>query len=89
MALFPIKKVTHPADIFCPSVHVESVSASLNFSTDKRQETIIKKTEDMPHLETDMQAAAESSVDQPRSLPFPPVTYSHILHCSYHHWQPK
>lgn len=23
-ALFPIKKVTHPADIFCPSVDFES-----------------------------------------------------------------
>jgi len=22
-------------------------------------------------------------------LPFPPVTKSHILHCSYHYWQPK
>lgn len=26
--------------------------------------------------------------DQPQGLPFPPVTHSHILHCSYHHWLP-
>ncbi|RMJ28679.1 cell division cycle protein [Aspergillus sp. HF37] len=28
------------------------------------------------------------SADQPQGLPFPPVTHSHILHCSYHHWLP-
>ncbi|KAL1993799.1 hypothetical protein VTN49DRAFT_2468 [Thermomyces lanuginosus] len=26
--------------------------------------------------------------ETPRKLPFPPVTRSHILHCSYHYWQP-
>ncbi|KAB8237735.1 cell proliferation protein CDC123 [Aspergillus alliaceus] len=43
----------------------------------------------MPHSETEVPPLAESSTDQPQSLPFPPVTYSHILHCSYHDWQPR
>ncbi|GAQ03624.1 cell division cycle protein 123 [Aspergillus lentulus] len=43
----------------------------------------------MPLLDPDTQAPAESSAAQPQRLPFPPVTYSHILHCSYHHWQPR
>ncbi|GIJ89992.1 hypothetical protein Asppvi_008938 [Aspergillus pseudoviridinutans] len=43
----------------------------------------------MPLLDPDTQAPAESSAVQPQRLPFPPVTYSHILHCSYHHWQPR
>ncbi|KAF4221416.1 hypothetical protein CNMCM8980_003478 [Aspergillus fumigatiaffinis] len=43
----------------------------------------------MPLLDPDTQALAESSAAQPQRLPFPPVTYSHILHCSYHHWQPR
>jgi hypothetical protein len=43
----------------------------------------------MPHIESEQQPLAESSNEQPlERLPFPPVTYSHILHCSYHHWQP-
>lgn len=29
-----------------------------------------------------------SSAPVPQRLPFPPVTYSHILHCSYHYWHP-
>ncbi|GFF35848.1 cell division cycle protein 123 [Aspergillus udagawae] len=43
----------------------------------------------MPLLDPDTQAPAESSAAQLQRLPFPPVTYSHILHCSYHHWQPR
>ncbi|KAE8354785.1 cell division cycle protein [Aspergillus coremiiformis] len=43
----------------------------------------------MPHSETEVPPSAESSADQPQRLPFPPVTYSHILHCSYHDWQPR
>ncbi|PKX95901.1 cell proliferation protein CDC123 [Aspergillus novofumigatus IBT 16806] len=43
----------------------------------------------MPLLDPDTQAPAESSAAQPQRLPFPPVTYSHILHCSYHYWQPR
>ncbi|KAJ5887673.1 Cell division cycle protein [Penicillium taxi] len=27
--------------------------------------------------------------DMPARLPFPPITYSHILHCSYHNWHPR
>ncbi|KAJ5768931.1 hypothetical protein N7520_003490 [Penicillium odoratum] len=30
-----------------------------------------------------------SSNDLPDRLPFPPITYSHILHCSYHDWHPR
>lgn len=30
----------------------------------------------------------DSSEGTPR-LPFPPVTKSHIMHCSYHYWHPK
>ncbi|OJJ52680.1 hypothetical protein ASPSYDRAFT_164410 [Aspergillus sydowii CBS 593.65] len=40
----------------------------------------------MPLIESD---AAGSSTEQPQRLPFPSVTYSHILHCSYDYWQPK
>ncbi|KAL4884067.1 D123-domain-containing protein [Aspergillus karnatakaensis] len=40
----------------------------------------------MPHLESD---TAEPATEQLQRLPFPPVTYSHILHCSYDYWQPK
>ncbi|KAJ5203916.1 uncharacterized protein N7498_004795 [Penicillium cinerascens] len=33
---------------------------------------------------------AESSANNlPDRLPFPPVTYSHILHCSYHDWHAR
>ncbi|KAL8813058.1 MAG: hypothetical protein Q9223_007140 [Gallowayella weberi] len=32
---------------------------------------------------------AESQNPSSTKLPFPPVTRSHILHCSYHHWRPK
>ncbi|KAL4999096.1 cell division cycle protein [Aspergillus recurvatus] len=40
----------------------------------------------MPLIESDV---AGSSTEQLQRLPFPPVTYSHILHCSYDYWQPK
>ncbi|KAL2828220.1 D123-domain-containing protein [Aspergillus cavernicola] len=40
----------------------------------------------MPLIEMD---DSNPSTDQLQSLPFPPVTYSHILHCSYEHWQPR
>ncbi|KAH1858633.1 hypothetical protein KXX54_000273 [Aspergillus fumigatus] len=43
----------------------------------------------MPLLDPNTQTLAESSAAQPQRLPFPPVTYSHILHCSYHQWQPR
>ncbi|EAW08706.1 cell proliferation protein CDC123 [Aspergillus clavatus NRRL 1] len=43
----------------------------------------------MPHQESESQAQAESSNEQLERLPFPPIPYSHILHCSYHHWQPR
>ncbi|KAF7597309.1 hypothetical protein BBP40_006249 [Aspergillus hancockii] len=41
----------------------------------------------MPHSESEVPPGAESSLDQPQTLPFPPVTHSHILNCSYHNWQ--
>ncbi|KAL6236007.1 cell division cycle protein [Aspergillus navahoensis] len=40
----------------------------------------------MPLIESDM---AGSSTEQLQRLPFPPVTYSHVLHCSYDYWQPR
>ncbi|OJJ69126.1 hypothetical protein ASPBRDRAFT_131995 [Aspergillus brasiliensis CBS 101740] len=44
----------------------------------------------MPHIDSEAPApAAEAPTEQLTRLPFPPVTYSHILHCSYHHWQPR
>ncbi|KAI9934058.1 hypothetical protein ASPWEDRAFT_48661 [Aspergillus wentii DTO 134E9] len=44
----------------------------------------------MPHIEPEEQPPAESSADQQlERLPFPPVTYSHILNCSFHSWQPR
>ncbi|KAL4803316.1 D123-domain-containing protein [Aspergillus unguis] len=39
----------------------------------------------MPLIESDEAGSSE----QLQRLPFPPVTYSHILHCSYDYWQPK
>lgn len=36
---------------------------------------------------TDPEPTADAG-ETPRQLPFPPVTRSHILHCSYHYWQP-
>ncbi|KAJ5092377.1 hypothetical protein NUU61_007247 [Penicillium alfredii] len=41
----------------------------------------------MPFMESE--APAESLTDMPDRLPFPPVTYSHILNCSYHEWHPR
>ncbi|KAF9891298.1 hypothetical protein FE257_004153 [Aspergillus nanangensis] len=44
----------------------------------------------MPLIESESQPPATPVADQPlERLPFPPVTYDHILHCSYHHWHPK
>ncbi|KAL1863740.1 hypothetical protein Plec18170_000578 [Paecilomyces lecythidis] len=35
-----------------------------------------------------MESEAGESADGLQTLPFPPVTHSHILHCSYHFWHP-
>ncbi|KAJ5166410.1 Cell division cycle protein [Penicillium canariense] len=43
----------------------------------------------MPLMETVDAPVDASSSDLPDRLPFPPVTYSHILHCSYHDWHPR
>ncbi|KAL4918068.1 D123-domain-containing protein [Aspergillus aurantiobrunneus] len=40
----------------------------------------------MPLLEPE---EAGSSTEPLQRLPFPPVPYSHILHCSYDYWQPR
>ncbi|KAL3472309.1 D123-domain-containing protein [Aspergillus californicus] len=40
----------------------------------------------MPLIEPN---TADSSAETPQRLPFPPITYSHILHCSYDYWQPR
>lgn len=42
----------------------------------------------MPIAHADLVARSPSS-DVPPRLPFPPVTKSHILNCSYHSWYPK
>ncbi|KKK14287.1 hypothetical protein P175DRAFT_0534552 [Aspergillus ochraceoroseus IBT 24754] len=39
----------------------------------------------MPLIESDVAGPSEPL----RRLPFPPVPYSHILHCSYDYWQPR
>ncbi|KAJ4287591.1 hypothetical protein N0V90_012294 [Kalmusia sp. IMI 367209] len=35
------------------------------------------------------ESAAAPLSDQPKQLPFPPVTKQHILNCSFHNWHPK
>ncbi|KAJ5612693.1 hypothetical protein N7510_005887 [Penicillium lagena] len=40
----------------------------------------------MPLIESDVTADSDGLPDR---LPFPPVTYSHIMHCSYHDWHPR
>ncbi|CAL5868604.1 uncharacterized protein PFLUO_LOCUS2831 [Penicillium psychrofluorescens] len=40
----------------------------------------------MPLIESDV---PEDLDGLPARLPFPPVTYSHIMHCSYHDWHPR
>ncbi|KAJ6142029.1 hypothetical protein N7497_011128 [Penicillium chrysogenum] len=43
----------------------------------------------MPLIESDVAMPEASSSSLPDRLPFPPTTYSHILHCSYHDWHPR
>ncbi|OQE21782.1 hypothetical protein PENSTE_c011G06012 [Penicillium steckii] len=43
----------------------------------------------MPLMESQSAPVESSSSDLPDRLPFPPITYSHILHCSYHDWHPR
>ncbi|RAH70882.1 cell proliferation protein CDC123 [Aspergillus aculeatinus CBS 121060] len=44
----------------------------------------------MPHIDPPETPAAEGTPSEPLTrLPFPPITYSHILNCSYHSWQPR
>ncbi|PYH48193.1 cell proliferation protein CDC123 [Aspergillus saccharolyticus JOP 1030-1] len=44
----------------------------------------------MPHIDPPDVSATEGSSSEPLTrLPFPPITYSHILNCSYHSWQPR
>ena len=43
----------------------------------------------MPDMGAENTAPEVSSRELPDRLPFPPVTYSHILHCSYHDWHPR
>lgn len=35
-----------------------------------------------------MESEPAEKGDPPKRLPFPPLTRSHILHCSYHYWHP-
>ncbi|PYI10771.1 cell division cycle protein [Aspergillus sclerotiicarbonarius CBS 121057] len=44
----------------------------------------------MPLIDPEVPApAADTPIEELTRLPFPPVTYSHILNCSYHQWQPR
>ncbi|RAH41150.1 cell proliferation protein CDC123 [Aspergillus brunneoviolaceus CBS 621.78] len=44
----------------------------------------------MPHIDPPETPAAEGTPSEPLTrLPFPPITHSHILNCSYHSWQPR
>ncbi|KAF7717665.1 Uncharacterized protein PECH_002955 [Penicillium ucsense] len=40
-------------------------------------------------MDTESEIQDLRSKEIPDRLPFPPVTYSHILHCSYHDWHPR
>ena len=35
------------------------------------------------------EVADEVQFEEPKELPFPPVTRQHILNCSFHSWWPK
>lgn len=43
----------------------------------------------MPDMEAEKPPVESSLSEVPDRLPFPPVTYSHILHSSYHEWHPR
>ena len=43
----------------------------------------------MPSAETDLKSTTPSPHEPLSRLPFPPITRSHILHCSYHYWHPR
>lgn len=43
----------------------------------------------MPAIIDNESAPSISQADGLATLPFPPVTRSHIMHCSYHYWHPK
>jgi hypothetical protein len=48
----------------------------------------MQEMSNMPSI--DPETPVESSSNElPDRLPFPPTTYSHILHCSYHDWHPR
>ncbi|KAJ5667383.1 hypothetical protein N7507_003247 [Penicillium longicatenatum] len=40
-------------------------------------------------MESDAASIDAPPSDLPDRLPFPPITYSHILNCSYHNWHPR
>ncbi|KAL8796061.1 MAG: hypothetical protein Q9195_001637 [Heterodermia aff. obscurata] len=43
----------------------------------------------MPSAESDLDSPAPPPHEPLSRLPFPPITRSHILHCSYHYWHPR
>ncbi|CAF9911586.1 MAG: hypothetical protein HETSPECPRED_000388 [Heterodermia speciosa] len=43
----------------------------------------------MPSAEIDLISPTPSPHESLTRLPFPPITRSHILHCSYHYWHPR
>jgi hypothetical protein len=48
----------------------------------------MQKMSNMPSIDPETPVESSSN-DLPDRLPFPPTTYSHILHCSYHDWHPR
>lgn len=43
----------------------------------------------MPAADADLESSSRAATPEPLTrLPFPPLTKSHILHCSYHFWHP-
>lgn len=90
---FPIRQVTHRSShprryfSFLP-LRLSSIKAFVSLDLSLIF-WVLQQPTTMPHVESEAQPQAESSTDAPQSLPFPPVTYSHILNCSYHEWQPK
>ena len=44
---------------------------------------------DMPSAGSDLESMTPSPHEPLSRLPFPSITRSHILHCSYHYWHPR
>lgn len=82
----------------CTVTHVKALSKSHLFATTSggtRPLPLCMSPIDQSNSSTpaNMPAILEQDADpqssRPATLPFPPVTKSHILHCSYHYWHPR